>query len=142
MRMINRIDLFIFTRGSHLNLLRLLIVEDEWLNADLIGMLAEDIGCEVAGVARNIAAATALAATTNANFALVDVQLGGGIDGITFAATLRDTYGMQIAFMTGGAGVDTMNRIKAFKPFAVILKPFSAQQLQEVLERAAGERCS
>lgn len=118
-----------------MNSLRLLIVEDEWLNADLIGMLAEDIGCEVAGVARNVAVATTLAETSNANFALVDVQLGDGIDGITLAGILRATYGMQIAFMTGSRDIETMDRIKAFKPFAVILKPFNSQQLQEIFDR-------
>lgn len=120
--------------------LRVLIIEDEWLNADLIGMLAEDCGCEVAGVAHNIAAAATLAATTSVDLALVDVQLGTSMDGITFATTLRQTYGMRIAFMTGVGDGPTLERIEAFHPFAVIHKPFTSEQLQEVFERAQADR--
>ncbi len=123
--------------SRNMSALSVLIIEDEWLNADLIGMLAQDCGCQVAGVAHSVAAATSLAESTGANLALVDIQLGGGVDGITFAATLRATYGMRIAFMTGAGDAETIKRIEAFAPLAVILKPFNAQQLQDVLDLAA-----
>lgn len=127
------------SESSNTHALRVLIVEDEWLNADLIGMLAEDCGCHVAGVAHNVVAAAALAEMARPNLALVDVQLGDGVDGITFAETLRNSYGMRIAFMTGAGDAATIERIAAFNPLAVILKPFSVQQLQDVLDRAAAE---
>ncbi len=117
--------------------LKVLIVEDEWLNADLIGMLAEDCGCIVTGVANTIESALLLVEAEPADMALVDVQLGTGVDGIAFAATLRDRHGMRIVFMTGAGDHETMQRIAAFNPFAAILKPFTAQQLQDVLDRAA-----
>jgi CheY-like chemotaxis protein len=117
--------------------LNVLILEDEWLNADLIGMLIEDCGCHVVGVAKNIAAATEIAAQHSLDLALVDVQLGQGADGITFAETLQSKYRLMIVFMTGAADSTTLRRIAAFNPFATILKPFTAQQLQEVLDRAS-----
>lgn len=131
-----RADADVHRRDPKMTKLRVLVVEDEWLNADLIGMLAEDCGCIVEGVAQDIETASIIAARGHLDLALVDIQLGAD-DGIAFAQTLRDRHGTRIVFMTGAGDAETHDRITRFKPFGAMFKPFNVQQLQDMLDRAA-----
>ena len=117
--------------------LKTLVLDDEWLNADLIAMMAEDCGSKIIGVANTVIAAAIFADAQSPQLALIDVQLGQGADGITYAESLRKRHGTLIAIMTGAGDIATLRRIERFRPFATILKPFTVQQLQDVVDRAS-----
>jgi CheY-like chemotaxis protein len=57
--------------------LRLLVVEDEYMVAEHIGMLLEDFGCDVTGPVATIAEALAAVAQGGLDGALLDANLGG-----------------------------------------------------------------
>jgi CheY-like chemotaxis protein len=87
--------------------LRTLVLDDEWLNADLIAMMAEDCGSEIVGVANTATAAAIFADAQSPELALIDVQLGQGADGIIYAESLRKRHGTLIAIMTGAGDIAT-----------------------------------
>lgn len=57
--------------------LRLLVVEDEYMVADHIGMMLEDLGCEVAGFATTVAEALNVIRNETLDGVLLDGNLNG-----------------------------------------------------------------
>lgn len=66
---------------SPLGGLRVLVVEDEYMVADHIGMLLEDLGCEVAGYAATVAEALDLVRGEQLDGVLLDGNLNGESSG-------------------------------------------------------------
>ena len=62
---------------SPLRGLRLLVVEDEYMVADHIGMMLEDLGCVVAGYAATVAEALDLVRSETLDGVLLDGNLNG-----------------------------------------------------------------
>jgi DNA-binding response OmpR family regulator len=58
--------------------LRVLVVEDEWLIAELIATVLTDMGCVVIGPVAGLAPALALARTGDVQAAILDVTIQGG----------------------------------------------------------------
>ena len=69
---------------SSLSGLRLLIVEDEYMVADHIGMLLGDFGCKVAGYAATVAEA-------------LDIIRSGGLDGVLLDGNLNGDSSAPVA---------------------------------------------
>jgi DNA-binding response OmpR family regulator len=85
--------------------LRIVIVEDEALLAMTMEDSLIEAGHEVLGVADDLASAVALAARTDPELALVDVQLLRGSSGIDVAAHLNGR-GIPCLFVTGNCPAD------------------------------------
>ncbi|NUB14918.1 response regulator [Azospirillum brasilense] len=116
--------------------LRLLIVEDESLAAEAVGMAAMDLGHIVCGTARTEEEAVAIAGRERPDVALMDVRLAGG-DGIEAARRLRTNYGIRSIFLSGYANHAIMARITETYPLGVVNKPYSLAQLKLALDLAA-----
>lgn len=116
--------------------LRLLIVEDEALAAEAVGMAAMDLGHIVCGTARTEEEAVAIAGRERPDVALMDVRLAGG-DGIEAARRLRANYGIRSIFLSGYANHAIMARITETYPLGVVNKPYSLAQLKLALDLAA-----
>ena len=80
---------------SPLSGLRLLVVEDEYIVADHIGMLLEDLGCEVAGFASTVAEALDLVRSV----ALDGVLLDGNLNGDSSAPVAIELRARSIPFL-------------------------------------------
>lgn len=107
---------------------RVLVVEDEAFVSMLIEDLLEEFGISVVGPASDLKAATDLARSAQADFALLDVNLGGA-DSFPAAEVLRER-GMPFAFLTGygSAGVRS-----DFEGYPVLSKPIDPAKLERVL---------
>lgn len=116
--------------------LRLLIVEDEALAAEAVGMAVTDLGHTVCGTARTEEEAVAIAGRERPDVALMDVRLAGG-DGIEAARRLRANYGIRSIFLSGYATHAIMARITETYPLGVVNKPYSLAQLKLALDLAA-----
>ena len=116
--------------------LRLLIVEDEPLAAEAVGMAVMDLGHTVCGTARTEEEAVAIAGREHLDVALMDVRLAGG-DGIEAARRLRANYGIRSIFLSGYANHAIMARITETYPLGVVNKPYSLTQLKLALDLAA-----
>ena len=106
---------------SPLSGLRLLIVEDEYMVADHIGMLLEDFGCEVAGYASTVAEALDLIGSV----ALDGVLLDGNLNGDSSAPVAVELRSRSIPFVvaTGYGQLELGTEVLNGAPR--LAKPFS-----------------
>ncbi len=116
---------------------RILLVDDEPLLSMLIGDLLSEFGCDVVGPADTVEAAVALieAEGEALDGALLDVALRKG-DSYPIAETLG-LRGVPYAFVTGhGVG----GLAPAFRSALTLSKPFTPDDLQEIVARLVAER--
>ena len=119
---------------SPLGGLRVLVVEDEYMVADHIGMLLEDLGCEVAGFAATVAEALDLVRSEQLDGVLLDGNLNGEkIDAVADLLAARD---IPFAFVSG-YDRDHLPQGHANRP--MLGKPFRAADVRAMLHRLAGE---
>ena len=109
--------------------LRVLVVEDE----SLIGMLAEDLleqlGCRMAGLVSSVGGALDAVKSSEIDFALLDVDIGG--EPVYPVALALQARGVPFLFMSGYGGLDD-----AWRGRPIVQKPFDVDQLKREIERA------
>ncbi|NMA98309.1 MAG: response regulator [Phyllobacteriaceae bacterium] len=114
---------------------RVLIVEDEIIVATEIEYVIEEMGYESVGIAAD--QKSALAHATQADIALVDLNLRDGPTGINIGKILAQTHGVTVAFLTAnpsqlGDGVAGA--------LGVMPKPATERDIRELMEYAAARR--
>jgi len=116
---------------TELSGLKVFLVEDEGVIALLIEDMLQDLGCEIAATAANLAEAREIAATAEIELAVLDVNVDGQPI-FPVAKILRDR---QIPFVfSTGYGVSGLT--SEFDGAVVLGKPFSKKELQETMSRA------
>jgi DNA-binding NarL/FixJ family response regulator len=117
---------------------RILIVEDEWLQAENLEAMLSRHGHSICGVARTCEEAVALATSTHANIVLMDVKLLGGFDGIEAARRIGQARPMcRVIFITAYNDPVTIGRIAAVRPDAILEKPTALSAIEEAIVAAA-----
>jgi CheY-like chemotaxis protein len=117
--------------------LRLLVVEDEALVAMLLEDMLIDLGCTVVGIAGNIPDALSRLVNTDADGAVLDVNLGGEM--VFPVADALAARGTPFVFATGygRTGLD-----ERYPRAPVLTKPYSRDALAEALAAIRGGRAS
>jgi len=106
-----------------MNSTHILIVEDEIIfAADLKGTL-ESYGYIVDSVVTG-EAAIAHAKEQRPDLVVMDILLGGKIDGIQAAEMIRTTCNIPVIYLTAYADDTILNRARITEPYGYILKPF------------------
>lgn len=119
--------------GQAPDALKVLIVEDMFLNSEFLRIWVEALGHEVCGVAVSVETATALAAARAPDVILMDLLLEGEGDGVDAAAAIRRTQNPPVIFITACSEQASIERILAANPFRVLPKPVAPQELSEAL---------
>jgi DNA-binding LytR/AlgR family response regulator len=118
--------------------LRLLVVEDDFVQARTVRRYLTQLGYEVVGVAPTATEAERLFDATAPDLLLLDVNLaGGGPDGIDLAHTLLDRRRVPVIFLTSFQDSETFRRARAVAPAAFLNKPFDEFVLGHAIELAA-----
>ncbi len=115
---------------------RILVVEDEAIVAADLRLQLTELGFEPVGSTLSGEEAIELAGQLRPDLVLMDINLGGKMDGITAARTIRERFALPIVFLTALSGRDTLDRAKEAQPFGYIIKPFDEQDLRAVIEMA------
>ena len=119
-------------RGAVLAGLRLLVVEDEYMIAEHIGMQLEEFGCDVAGPVGTIEEA-------------LTILEGGGLDGVLLDANLNGESSAPIAAALNAASVPFVVATgygsrelsdDALNAAPRIIKPFGKAELEATLVAA------
>lgn len=108
---------------------RILIVEDEFLIADLIREIVEECGCEVVGPFGTLMEALHACQSADADAAIVDLVLHGD-----FAYPLADALsrrGIPFGFATGR---DTAAIESAWEQRPFLGKPFAAEEVRQLID--------
>lgn len=116
--------------------LQVVIIEDELGAAWLLEGILETLGHHVLRIF-----ATAEEALTvgleNADLALIDINLGGGVDGITLAQELSSRSSARVIFCSAYSDEATRQRVLECVPRASLLsKPVSEHELSAAIKAA------
>jgi DNA-binding response OmpR family regulator len=114
---------------------KILIVEDEYIVAAEIEDVVADMGHDPIGIAGDQRSALALA--SQADIALVDLNLRDGPTGTTIGRILAQTHGVTVAFITAnpsqlGDGVPGT--------IGVLPKPATENDIRELIEFSVAKR--
>ena len=112
-----------------------LVVEDEFLIAEMLSDMVSDMGMVVCGFADTADNAVMVAAETQPDVVLMDVRLKGRKDGVDAALEIYAAKACPIVFITGSREPATVQRIKNDHPAALLFKPLNRSALQLVLEK-------
>lgn len=118
---------------------QVLIVDDEFMIAQLLTLYVEDMGKVVCGTAATADQAIALAQEHRPAIVLMDMRLRGEKDGVDAALAIHDTVGSKIIFITGSTEPSTLTRIALDHPSSILIKPVKEPQLREAIEKATCE---
>ncbi len=113
---------------------KILVVEDEWLIAQHLAMLLEDMGCAVVGPVGKVNQAIEKIAAETIDCALLDANLNG-----TSSSPIVDALvaaGLPLIIVTGYGALelptDAMNAAPRLN------KPFAEQELEAALQAVLG----
>lgn len=124
----------------------ILIVEDQVLIAIHLQDLVEEAGHKVGAIAHDAAEALAAAARQRPAFAIMDIRLARGSDGIAVARQLYDQYGVRCLFISANIDDEVRRRASELRPLGFIGKPFLAAEVIAAVQAAAlaiaSEACS
>ena len=119
---------------------RILIVEDEWLQAESLETLLALHGHVICGVAKDGEEAVALARTEQPQIVMMDVKLSGRIDGVEAAEQIRRVRPLcRVIFITAYTDQRTEKRMRDVHPDAILAKPSSEDDVAEAIAVAAAQ---
>lgn len=115
---------------------RILIVEDEALTAQHMRLVLEENNYEIAGIVDSGVGAIDLFKKNHLDLVLMDIQITGGIDGITTAKRLQEVDSIPIIFITQITDQEVFKAAKMLFPENYLTKPFTDNMLVNVVELA------
>ena len=115
---------------------RLMIVEDGLIVGEDLRRRCESLGYRVTAVIPTGEEALGIADMVHPELVLMDIRLGGSIDGIEAARQIRDRLDIPVVFVTAYSDDATLQRAKETGPFGYLLKPIAGRDLHMAIEMA------
>ena len=110
--------------------LRVLVVDDESLIAMALNDQLEDLGHHVVATASTASEAVALAAEHQPDLILMDVYLGGGMDGLDAAQRINVSRRTPVIILTGFPDKVLVERARECGVVGHLLKPIDMEDLR------------
>jgi CheY-like chemotaxis protein len=115
---------------------RILVVEDEGIVAHDIKHMLNGLGYEVPVIASSGEDAIKRVAEKKPDLVLMDIVLGGDMDGIEAAKQIRARFDIPVVYLTAYADETTVSRAKMTAPYGYLVKPFTEGELHAAIEIA------
>ena len=109
--------------------LRVLVVEDEALIAEVIGIELRRVGCEIIAAVDSGKDAVDTALRLRPDVILMDIHLKGPIDGVTAASHILAQIDVPVVYLTAHSDTATLTRATTVSAFGYVLKPFHVDSL-------------
>jgi CheY-like chemotaxis protein len=116
------------------NIIKILLVEDEFLPAILMKKQLEKQGYEVTQSVSTGENAIISARQNPPDIILMDIRLVGEIDGIEAAAAIKAESDIPIIFITGYDDKEIRERAEKTKPLGFLIKPLEIHTLKTILD--------
>jgi len=107
---------------------KLLIIEDNRMVADMIKEVASGVDIEVIGIADSWTEAEKIIRTDRLDFAIVDINIKGSVDGVQAAKKLKK-IGIKSLFLTAYKDLETIKEATELEPLAYMIKPITPENL-------------
>jgi len=114
---------------------QILIVEDQFVEADYLRLLLEQAGYTITGIARSVVQAKEMIADKKPDFVLLDILLKGKQTGIDLAKQLA-TDNIPFVYLSANSDETILNAAKETQPYGFLVKPFREKDLLVALEIA------
>jgi diguanylate cyclase (GGDEF)-like protein/PAS domain S-box-containing protein len=115
---------------------RILIAEDDALAARHLNQSLLRMGYQVTGVVQTGEDVIKCSAENVPDLILMDITLGGTIDGICAGQKVHSQVDIPIIYITANSDNEMFERAKRTEPYAYLLKPYEIYQLQNAIEIA------
>ncbi len=115
---------------------RIVVVEDDILIRKAQCDRLTILGYEVAGTASTGEEAVEIAPDLHPDLILMDIRLGGSMDGIQAATLIRSRLDVPVVYVTAYADEATLERAKLTQPFGYLVKPYGERELRSTIEMA------
>lgn len=107
----------------------ILVVEDEVLVGEEIREELERFGYRVPEIVETGEAVSSAVSRVRPSLILMDIRIGGQMDGIEAAAQVKAAEDIPIIYLTAYSDQETLTRAADTDPEAYLLKPFSQREL-------------
>jgi DNA-binding LytR/AlgR family response regulator len=116
--------------------LKVLIVEDDPMISESLKDILDMLEHEVVGIAENADEAISLCNEKQPEIALLDIQIGGDIDGVDLSQIINSRFDIPLIFTTAFADNTTVSRAKEQGPFGYLVKPYGVKDINAAIEVA------
>lgn len=114
---------------------KILIVEDQFVEADYLRLMLTQAGYNVTGIARSVVQALEMMQKEKPDFVLLDIFLKGKQTGIDLAKQLA-AVNIPFVYLSANSNEDILNEAKTTEPYGFLVKPFREKDLLVTLEIA------
>lgn len=115
---------------------KILIVEDESIEAMVFEKSLKNFGYDVVGVASTGEEAIKKVAKYKPDLVLMDIVLKGDMDGIETATLLKEHYDMSVLYLTAHPEESVVDRAKLTSPYGYIIKPVNNTEFKYIIDLA------
>ncbi|SHN13223.1 two component transcriptional regulator, LytTR family [Cyclobacterium lianum] len=117
-------------------MIRIMIIEDDLVLATHLAQQLNNTGYQVSGIKTNGPDAILHFEKFQPQLLLVDIGLGGGMDGIETVSRIQEENDTTVIFLTGNDDQAHFEKARETQPFAFISKPFNFNELLRTLALA------
>lgn len=114
---------------------KILIVEDQFIEANNLQLILSKAGYDVCGIARSVESALALIEKENPTLVLLDIFLQGSRTGIDLAYILRKRN-IAFVYLSANSNKEILEMAKETHPYGFLVKPFREKDVLVMLEIA------
>jgi AmiR/NasT family two-component response regulator len=114
---------------------KVLIVEDQFVEANDLQLMLRKAGYEVCGIERSLAIAQEMIKKEKPDLVLLDIFLKGNLTGIDLARELKEDN-IAFIYLPANSNEEILSAAKTTEPYGFIVKPFHEKDLLVTLEIA------
>jgi len=115
--------------------IKVLIVEDQFIEANNLKHILVKAGYDVCTIARSVPEALSILDSEQPEMVMLDIYLDGQQTGIDLACILRDRN-IAYVYLSANTNRQTLNAVKATNPYGFLAKPFRKKDVVIMLEVA------
>jgi len=113
---------------------KILVVEDESIIAMDLRVTLSRLGYDVTSVVNNALAAIQKVEQDKPDIILMDIMLGGSLDGIEAAKIISYNHSTPIIYVTALKDEEIMKRAYLPDPYLFLMKPYTENDLKNAIE--------
>ena len=114
---------------------KILIVEDQFIEANNLRLILKKAGHTVCGIARSVPDALAIVEQENPLLVLLDIQLEGTLTGIDLARILREKN-IGFVYLSANSDQQILKAASATRPYGFLVKPFREKEVLVMIDIA------
>ncbi|MDP9076146.1 MAG: sigma 54-interacting response regulator [Bacteroidota bacterium] len=114
---------------------KILIVEDEFIIADVLANILKTAGYTVCGIADSVKEALEMVAEFKPEFVLLDIYLKGKLTGIDLAHKLAE-LNIPFIYISANSNQKVLDAAKMTRPYGFVIKPFRDKDVLTALDIA------